>query len=70
MTDALDAARLVGRAANGDEWAQARLADLYRELIRATSGDFRLSALPLRWRQLLEPLMPGPRVPQPGREEQ
>ncbi len=61
MTDAPDAALLAGRAAEGDERAQERLADLYRELIRAISEDRNPGeshTLPPHWRHLLQLLMP------------
>jgi RNA polymerase sigma factor (sigma-70 family) len=42
-TDALDVARLVRRAAEGDRWAWERLVDQYAKLIWAITRDFKLA---------------------------
>jgi RNA polymerase sigma factor (sigma-70 family) len=41
-TDALDVARLVGRAADGDGWAWERLVGQYERLIWAITRDFKV----------------------------
>ena len=42
-TDALDVARLVRRAAEGEQWAWERLVDQYERLIWAITRDFKLA---------------------------
>jgi RNA polymerase sigma factor (sigma-70 family) len=42
-TDALDVARLVRRAAEGDRWAWERLVDQYARLIWSITRDFKLA---------------------------
>ena len=59
-TDALDVARLVRRAAEGDRWAWERLVDQYSRLIWAITRDFKLAesdaadVAQVTWMRLLE----------------
>jgi RNA polymerase sigma factor (sigma-70 family) len=59
-TDALDVARLVRRAAEGDRWAWERLVDQYARLIWAITRDFKLGesdaadVAQVTWLRLLE----------------
>ncbi len=68
--DALDAADLVGRAAEGDGWAWERLVDRYERLIWAVTRDFKLiesdaaDVTQVTWLRLLEHIH---RLDQPGR---
>jgi RNA polymerase sigma factor (sigma-70 family) len=60
INDALDVARLVRRAAEGDRWAWERLVDQYSRLIWAITRDFKLTesdaadVAQVTWLRLLE----------------